>query len=208
VHLEAATYGTAGDTFGLNMVPLTGKGTRLTRPIKLAGNVLRHPIDFLRAAQPIDSSRRTIYVAAMQETDAVLGLRAKRRLLGRGVKLTTEQDRENPNPTFIPELNEFLERLAERMNGIPQSWVTEALANIPVTAHLLGGAVVAPTPDAGVVDPSHRVFGYQNLLVCDGSTLPYNPGYNPSLTITAMAERAMSFVPAAEGVTEVSVGAA
>jgi len=195
VHLEAATYGTAGDTFGLNFVPLTGDGTRLTRPMKLARNVLRHPLDFLRAAQPVGLSRRTVYVAAMQETDAVLSLRAKRRRLGRGVKLTTQQDPDNPNPTFIPELNEFLERLAERMNGIAQSWASEALANIPVTAHLLGGAVVATSPDKGVVDPSHRVFGYENLLVCDGSTLPYNPGYNPSLTITAMAERAMSLVP-------------
>jgi cholesterol oxidase len=67
--------------------------------------------------------------------------------------------------------------------------------NIPTTAHILGGAVIGGTPDEGVIDSQHRVFGYENLLITDGSAMPANPGVNPSLTITAMAERAMSFVP-------------
>jgi cholesterol oxidase len=69
--------------------------------------------------------------------------------------------------------------------------------NIPTTAHILGGAVIGANPESGVVDSSHRVFGYENLLVCDGSAVPANPGVNPSLTITALAERAMSLVPPA-----------
>ena len=80
---------------------------------------------------------------------------------------------------------------------VAQSSVTEALFNIPTTAHILGGAVIAPTPSSGVVDARQRVFGYENLLVCDGSAIPANVGVNPSLTITALAEHAMSQVPAA-----------
>ena len=71
----------------------------------------------------------------------------------------------------------------------------EAWANIPTTAHILGGAVVGRDASTGVVDAHGRLFGYRNFLVCDGSTVPANPGVNPSLTITAMAEHAMSHVP-------------
>jgi cholesterol oxidase len=100
-------------------------------------------------------------------------------------------------PTFIPVANEAAEWMAKRIGGIPQSSITEALANIPVTAHILGGAVIGRSPQEGVVDARHRVFGYENLLVCDGSVVPANVGVNPSLTITALAERAMSLVPPA-----------
>ena len=75
--------------------------------------------------------------------------------------------------------------------------VLEALANIPTTAHILGGAVIGSGPDTGVVDAQNRLFGYRNFLVCDGSVMPANPGVNPSLTITALAEHAMSHVPEA-----------
>ena len=74
----------------------------------------------------------------------------------------------------------------------------EAVANIPTTAHLLGGAAIGRDASTGVVDRDNRVFGYQNLLVCDGSALPANPGVNPSLTITALAERAMAAIPRAD----------
>ena len=73
--------------------------------------------------------------------------------------------------------------------------VFEAMANIPSTAHILGGAVIGRDAASGVVDGQNRVFGYRNLLVCDGAAMPGNPGVNPSLTITALAEHAMSHVP-------------
>jgi cholesterol oxidase len=93
--------------------------------------------------------------------------------------------------------NEFAEWLARRTGGIAQSSLMEALADIPTTAHILGGAVIGADRASGVVDARQRVFGYENLLVCDGSAVPANVGVNPSLTITALAERAMSHVPAA-----------
>jgi cholesterol oxidase len=86
--------------------------------------------------------------------------------------------------------------MAKQIGGVAQSSLTEALASIPTTAHILGGVVIARSPAEGVVDARHRVFGYENLLVCDGSVVPANVGVNPSLTIAALAERAMSFVPA------------
>ena len=100
-------------------------------------------------------------------------------------------------PTFIPVANQFAAWLAERTGGIAQSSITEAVANIPTTAHILGGAVIGAGPGSGVVDGRQQAFGYGNLLVCDGSAIPANVGVNPSLTITAMAEHAMSHVPAA-----------
>ncbi len=135
----------------------------------------------------------------MQTLDNAIRLRPKRRLLGRGVKLQTEQDPEKPNPTFIPAADAATAWMAERIGGLPQSGITEAVLNIPTTAHFLGGAVIGPDPGRGVVDSQNRVFGYENLLVCDGAAMPANPGVNPSLTITAIAEHAMEAVPPAGG---------
>ena len=81
------------------------------------------------------------------------------------------------------------------MDGFAQGGITESLFNIPTTAHILGGAVIGSDPEAGVIGPDSRVFGYENLMVCDGAAVPANPGVNPSLTITAMAERAMAQIP-------------
>jgi cholesterol oxidase len=126
-------------------------------------------------------------------------LKPKRRWFRRGVNLQTEQDPLRPNPTFIQAAEDVTKWFAERIGGIPQSSITESTLNIPTTAHILGGAVVGESPESGVIDADNRVFGYENLMVCDGSAVPANPGVNPSLTITAMSERAMSKVPLAEG---------
>lgn len=176
---------------------LTGAGTRLTRPLKLLMNVLRHPSDFARMLWPRGWARRTLLLLVMQTVDNSIRLRPERRLVGRGIRLQTQQDPERPNPTFIPAANEAAQRLADKIDGIPQSGVFEALANIPTTAHILGGAVIGADPSTGVIDERHRVFGYRNLLVCDGAAVPANVGVNPALTITALAERALTFVPPA-----------
>ena len=130
----------------------------------------------------------------MQTLDNAIALRPKLKRSG-DVRLQTEQDPEQPNPTFIPVANEAAEWLAERTGGVAQSSITEALMNIPTTAHILGGAVIGHGPEDGVVDARQRVFGYENLLVCDGAAMPANVGVNPSLTITALAEHAMSEIP-------------
>ena len=197
-HVEVVTYGRRADSMSYLFTLLTGQGTKLTRPLLWVGQVLRHPLRFLRLLSPFNWSRRTVILLVMQTLDNAIQLRPKQRLLGRGVKLQTEQDPEKPNPTYIPAADHVARWMAERTGGIPQSGLNEAIFNIPTTAHILGGAAIGEDPSRGVVDERNRVFGYENLMVCDGATIPANPGVNPSLTITAMAEHAMSQVPAKE----------
>ena len=195
-HIETVTYGKAGDSMSTMYTLLVGDGTRVTRPLKLLGQIVRHPGRFAKVLWPRGWSRRTIIVLVMQTLDNAIALRPKLTRSG-DVRLQTEQDPDKPNPTFIPIANEAADWLARRTGGIAQSSVMEALLNIPSTAHILGGAVIAPDPEHGVVDADQRVFGYDNLLVCDGAAVPANVGVNPSLTITALAEHAMSHVPSA-----------
>jgi cholesterol oxidase len=194
-HVEVVTYGPGADSMSYLFTLLTGKGTKLTRPLLWLGQVLRHPLKLLRVLWPFSWSRRTMILLVMQTLDNAIRLRPKRRLFGRGVRLQTEQDPEKPNPTFIPAADAVTRWMAERTGGIAQSGLTEAIFNIPTTAHILGGAVIGEDAEHGVVDDRNRVFGYENLMVCDGAAIPANPGVNPSLTITALAEHAMAQVP-------------
>jgi cholesterol oxidase len=100
-------------------------------------------------------------------------------------------------PTFIPQANEFARKAARLIGGTPMSMITEIMFDVPGTAHVLGGCPMAGSPDKGVVDARHRVFGYENLYICDGSVIAANLGVNPSLTICALTERAMSYIPPA-----------
>jgi cholesterol oxidase len=193
-HIETVTYGDDGDSMRMLYTLLTGDGTRVTRPLKLLAQLLMHPGRLAKVLFPKHWSRRTIIILVMQTLDNAIALRPRRGPFGT-LWLTTEQDPERPNPTFIPVANKAAEWFAQRTGGIAQSALTEALFNIPTTAHILGGAVIAPDPSRGVVDGSQRVFGYENLLVCDGSAVPANVGVNPSLTITALAEHAMARIP-------------
>jgi len=197
-HIETVTYGQAGDSMSTLYTLLVADGTRVTRPLKLLGQILRHPAKFAQTLWPRGWSRRTIIVLVMQTLDNAIALRPTLTRSG-DVRLQTEQDSSRPNPTFIPVANEAAEWLAKRTGGVAQSSVMEATLNIPSTAHILGGAVIGSDPDHGVVDADQRVFGYENLLVCDGAAVPANVGVNPSLTITALAERAMSRIPPADG---------
>ena len=195
-HIETVSYGHAGDGMSLLHTLLIGDGTKLTRPLKFLLAALRHPVDFARLLDPRGWSRRTIILLVMQTLDNAIALRPRPGPRG-SMRLQTEQDPLKPAPTFIPIANEAAEWFAKEIGGVPQSSLMEAIASIPTTAHILGGAVIGRSPEEGVVDARHHVFGYENLLVCDGSVVPANVGVNPSLTITALAERAMSFVPAA-----------
>lgn len=198
-HVEPVTYGAGGGALAVLSTLLVGDGTRVTRPLRFLAQVLRHPIGFLKVTFPRRWSRRTFLVLVMQSHDNAIRLVASRRRLLGGMRLTTRQDSGRPNPTYLPAANAAAERMAGYLGGIPQSSVTEALFNVPTTAHLLGGCAIGIDPSTGVVDQRHAAFGYRNLLVADGSSMPANVGVNPSLTITAMAERAMSYVEPAPG---------
>jgi cholesterol oxidase len=146
-----------------------------------------------------------VMLLVMQALDNAITLRARKRWFG-GYRLASTQNRDKPNPTYIEAGNRAAKWLARHTGGIAQSNTLEALGNIPTTAHLIGGAVIGEDPASGVVDCQLRVFGYRNLLVCDGSAMPANPGVNPSLTITALAEHAMAQIPVAGGAST-SMGA-
>ncbi|MGH7268300.1 MAG: GMC oxidoreductase [Candidatus Rokuibacteriota bacterium] len=194
-HIEVVAYGRDADALSGLFTALTGGGTRVTRPLKWIAALLRRPLQTARLIWPFKWSRRTVILLVMQSLDTAMRLQARPRLLGRGVRLQTEQDPERPNPTYIPAAEAAARWFAERTGGIPQSGLIESSLDIPTTAHILGGAVIGADPSRGVIDAECRAFGYENLLVCDGAAVPANPGVNPSLTITALAERAMSHVP-------------
>ncbi len=203
-HIETVVYGKAGGSMSWLNTLMVGDGTRVTRPLQLLAAIVRHPGRFARLqVNRWRWSERTIVILVMQTLDNAMALRARRTRFGR-IRLQTEQNPDNPNPTFIPVANQFAEWLAARTGGIAQSSVLEATANIPFTAHILGGVAIGDSPETGVVDTRHRVFGYEDLLVCDGSVVPANVGVNPSLTITAMAERAMSLLAAEDGAPDLA----
>jgi len=163
----------------------------------------RHPLDTLKVVFKMRHwSQRTIVLLVMQSTDAAIRLKPVRKIFGKGVRLSSEQDTERPNPTFIQAAEDVTRWFAKELGGVAQSSIPESVLNVPTTAHFLGGAVVGSGPETGVIDRDNHVFGYENLMVCDGSAVPANPGVNPSLTITAMTERAMSKIPMAPGTDE------
>ena len=134
----------------------------------------------------------TVVALVMQSEDNALTTYTRRGLLGR--RLTSRQGHGAPNPTWIPAANEAARRMAARMGGIAGGTVGEPF-DVPMTAHILGGCPIGTSPRTGVVDPYHRVFGHPGLHVLDGSTVSANLGVNPSLTITALAERACALWP-------------
>src|SRR4051812_19371461 len=201
-HIENVTYGRAGGSVAFLFSTFAGPGSALTRPLKALAKMFTHPIEVFRANWPVKWSQRTIILLTMQTLDNSMRLRPKRnpvsRLLGLGPRLQTEEDPDKPNPRYIEVADWATKRAAQKLDATPQRSSPEAFLNRPTTAHVLGGAVIGESPETGVVDARHRVFGYENLMVCDGSAIPANIGVNPSLTITAMAEHAMSHIPSRE----------
>lgn len=197
-HIEPVTYGKGADSQSLLCTLMTEKGGRGNQPLYLMANIARHPVLALRALRIRGWSRRTTILLVMQSLPNAMRLKVKRRWPNGSVVLTTEQDPERPNPDKIPAAYRAAEWIQKRIGGTPQAMVTEALLSIPTTAHILGGAVIGRDPSTGVIDQHHCAFGYENLLVCDGSAVPANIGVNPSLTITALTERAMAHIAPAE----------
>lgn len=137
-------------------------------------------------------SERTVIALVMQTLDNSITVFPKRTAFG--WRLSSRQGHGEPNPTWIPIANEAVRRMARIMKGTPGGTVGEQF-NRPLTAHFIGGCTIGDSADAGVVDPYQRVYGHPGLHIADGSAISANLGVNPSLTITAQAERAMSFWP-------------
>ena len=196
--VELLTYGTRADFMRLMFTALVGPGSHTKRIASWISASSAHPRRTwatLRAGW----SRRTIMMLVMQSRDNALEFGPKRRVFGSGYRLVTRAHEERPAPTYLDQAHSVATWLAERTGGIAQSSIFQALGNRPLTAHVVGGAVIGESAATGVVDSDLRVFGYRDLIVCDAAALPANPGVNPALTITALAEHAMGSVPRKSG---------
>jgi cholesterol oxidase len=191
-HVEPVRYGKGSNAMGMLSTIMTDGGGRVPRPLKFIAAALRHPYIFLRSMSARRWSEQTIIVLVMQSLDNSLTVFRKRSLFGK--RLSSKQGHGEPNPTWIPAGNEVTRRLAEKVDGYPGGSWGEAF-NVPMTAHIIGGAAIGDSADTGVIDPYHRMYGHEGLHVVDGAAISANLGVNPSLTITAQAERAMSFWP-------------
>jgi cholesterol oxidase len=197
-HLEPVRYPAGSGFFRLLALPHAPGETVVERLLNAAGMVLRHPLRTLRTWVVPDWAKSTMILLYMRTIEGTLTMR-----LGRGVRtlfrrgLSTGEGTGPRAKAWVPEATDLARRVEKRLDGYTQSMLTETLFGIPTTAHILGGCPMGDSPAAGVIDARHRVFGYDGLYVIDGSAISANPGVNPSLTITALAERAMSFIPPA-----------
>lgn len=176
-----------------------GPGTPPVRTVKLIGNLLRHPITFLRLFFTKAPSDRGVIFLIMQTLENSMRIRLGWSLFGRTMKMVNDSNQRVP--TYIPVGQEALYRYAKKVNGVPMNALTEITFGLASTAHILGGCPMGATAADGVVDDYFRVHGYPNMYILDGSIMPCNLGVNPSLTITTFAEYAMDNIPAKAGNT-------
>jgi len=192
-HIEPVRYGKGSNALALLATILVDGGPGVSRQLRFLKQAASHPVAFVRSLSVWHWSERGIILLVMQTRDNSLRMFRKKGWFR--TRLTTEQGHGEPNPTYIPEANEAARIAAEEMGGFGGSTINEVLFDTPTTAHILGGAPIGPDADHGVIDGYHRVFGHRGLHVIDGAAIGANLGVNPSLTITAMAERAVSLWP-------------
>jgi cholesterol oxidase len=203
-HIEPVRYGAGSNAMGLLSTVLTDGDSLARRWRTWAAAQVSHPVLAVRRLSVRRWSQRTIIALVMQSLDnslTVSGTRGRlgalgrlgRRRLGRW-RLTSRHGHGTPSPSWIPEANDAVRRLAAVIDGEPGGNMAD-LMGATMTAHFLGGAPIGRDAEHGVVDGWHRVFGHPGLHVVDGAAISANLGANPSLTITAQAERAMAFWP-------------
>jgi cholesterol oxidase len=188
-HLETVRYGSGSGFWKMLGVPLTHGRNAWSRIFKLLKHLLRHPFTWLHLYVTRDHAKQSVILLYMQHLNSTIRLR-------RGLFSLRSKMSDGAVPTaFMPESKRLAEEVAGLIKGKPFVLVTEAITGIPTTAHILGGCAIGRSADEGVIDTDHKVFGYSNMYVCDGSAISSNPGVNPSLSISAMTERAMAKIP-------------
>ncbi|MDQ3786519.1 MAG: GMC family oxidoreductase [Actinomycetota bacterium] len=192
-HIEPVRYGKGSNAMGLLQTIATDGAAATPRWLQAVRFMVRHPVRTAQLLRTHRWSERTVILLVMQSLDNSITTYTKRGLFGRR-KYTSRQGHGKPNPAFIPAGHEANQLAAKHIDGIAGGTWGE-IFNIPLTAHFIGGCPIGATPDEGVIDPYHRVHGYPGLSIVDGSAISANLGVNPSLTITAQAERAFSFWP-------------
>lgn len=192
-HVEPCRYGRGSNSMGLMQSLLTTPRAGRARWQVLASEIARRPAEFARLLDVRHWSERGVIALVMQTVDNSLTVVGERTRLGRW-RLTTHQDDTAPSPTYLPIAHEVVRRIAEQIDGVAVGSIFENF-DAPVTAHFVGGCAIGADPERGVIDAYHRVFGHPGLHIVDGSAITANLGVNPSLTITAQAERAMALWP-------------
>lgn len=189
-HLEPVRYPEGAGFWRILMSPVAHGRFWFIRMAKAIWDIITHPVKNSRVYFVSDWAKHTQILLFMQTINTTL--RFSRGLFGLGSSIE-----KGKNPTaFIPEAKMLAEKFANITDGKPTALLTETIFGIPTTAHILGGCVMGKDINEGVIDKDNRVFGYENMMICDGSMISANPGVNPSLTITALSERAMSKIPA------------
>jgi cholesterol oxidase len=191
-HVEPVRYGKGSNLMGLLQTLMTDGTTAKVRRRQWLGTLIKQPSLLPKMLNVRHWSERTVIALVMQNVDSWVKVRGKRGLFG--WHLTSDNNTERPNPTVIPAANQVARIIAKNYGGVAGGHMGD-LINAPFTAHFVGGCVIGETQERGVIDPYHRVWNYPTLHIIDGSTITANLGVNPSLTITAQAERAISLWP-------------
>ena len=191
-HVEPVRYAKGSNAMGLLQTLMTDGYTAKERRRDWFRIARKSPALIVKVLNVRKWSERTVIALVMQNVDSSITVKHKRGIFG--TRLTSVNDSEHPNATYIPAANDVVRRIAAKRNGYVGGTIGD-LIGAPFTAHFVGGCVIGDSPATGVIDPYHRVWNYPTLHIVDGSTLTANLGVNPSLTITAQAERAMSMWP-------------
>ena len=191
-HVEPVRYGKGSNFMGLLQTVMTDGEKIRDRRKQWLRQVITKPSLLLKILDVRQWSERTVVALIMQNVDSAISVSSKRGLFG--FRLTSKNDSLTPNATYIPAANEVARRVAENNGGIAGGHIGD-LVNAPFTAHFVGGCVIGESIQTGVIDPYHRVYNYPTLHIVDGASVTANLGVNPSLTITAQAERAFSMWP-------------
>lgn len=190
-HLEPVRYGEGSGFFRLLTIPMVYSKSFIIRFIGIFGLFLKQPLKLFKTIFTKNYAKRSTVLLFMQTLDSTLQLK-----LGKITKMKSKAEGGTKPSAFINEAKELGKKYGKQVNGIPYANFTDVLLGTPTTAHILGGAVMAENSQKGVIDKNNHVFGYKNMLVCDGAAISANPGVNPSLTITAITEHAMSKIEA------------
>jgi cholesterol oxidase len=191
-HVEPVRYGKGSNFMGLLQTVMTDSANIRDRRKQWLRQVITKPSLVLKILDVRQWSERTVVALIMQNVDSAISVTGKRGLFG--FRLTSKNDSQTPNATYIPAANEVARRIAENNGGIAGGHIGD-LINAPFTAHFVGGCVIGESINTGVIDPYHRVYNYPTMHIVDGASVTANLGVNPSLTITAQAERAFSMWP-------------
>jgi cholesterol oxidase len=192
-HVEPVRYGKGSNMMGLLATVLTDEEEGTPRWKTWAKTVAKKPGVALRTLWVRKWSERSVIALVMQDVDNSITVYPKKIKDGT-VVLSSKQGEGDPNPTWIPAANEVARRMADILGGSAYGTVGDMVA-APMTAHFVGGAVISDSPDKGVIDPYLRVWNYPDMYVVDGAAITANLGVNPSLSITAQAERAFALWP-------------